>query len=239
MHHVGIDTFIEVDNKKYKLSRFERKEHRKFLDWADKVIPDPFELIMGRLESFPPALQEILVKEALQYAKMRLTMLSPEVQNLLQTSEGGIKLLEVMLQRHHPELTTAEVENIYDRCQEEHGPDYLISKVAEVSGRLPVTETEAEREKYEELGLTPKKKRLNVEQPEDWIKIDKILAREFNLMPSEVDCLTVSEIALLLQAVPKEQTTDFSSMEEAVAFASLYHKLTPKQKYEVGLRSLP
>lgn len=159
MNHIGRETTVEVNGKKYRLSRFTRKILRSFLDWANVELGNPLDAIKDRLAGFPPHLQEMIVKDALEQARLRRSVNSPEVQSLLATPQGSMKLLSLLFQQHHPELTDADVEAIYDACATEHGESYLEKKIVEASGQMPKDESEIEREALQEAGLLPGEKK--------------------------------------------------------------------------------
>lgn len=155
MRHLGTEVEITVGGKKYKLSRFSRKIVKQFIDWAQTVLPDPLTLVKDKLKDFPPNVQEIIVKDALANARMRRSVNNPEIQALMTTPEGGMKLLSLMFQAHHPNLTDAEVEAIYEQIGLEYGEGYLESKLVQAAGEMPVDDAEAERQVMQEAGLIP------------------------------------------------------------------------------------
>jgi hypothetical protein len=137
LEHLGTEPIIEVGGKTYKLSRFTRGILRQFMDWAEKQLGDPLDAIKHKLDGFSPAIQELLVRDAVNASKHRRNIQSPEIQALMQTEEGGIRLLTLLFNKHHPELTEAQVGELFDQCLIEHGQDYFANKLAEASGVIP------------------------------------------------------------------------------------------------------
>jgi hypothetical protein len=137
MDYIGKETFVEVGGQKYKLARFDRNILEGFIEWAGKELPSPLEVIKAHIKDFTPRQQELMIKEAVAGARSKLSLNSPEVQNLLGTPKGVIKVTSLLFQRHHPELTEKDVERIYDQCEQEHGDDYLWKKIEVASGRFP------------------------------------------------------------------------------------------------------
>jgi hypothetical protein len=142
---IGKETYVEIGGEKYKLARFDRRIYDQFLQWADKQLGHPLDAIKDKLASFPPKIQEIMVRDALDRAALRRSISSPEVQALLATPEGCMKLLALLFQKHHPELTDRDVENLYEKAVEEHGPNYIENKLGEAQGVTPKAETEREK----------------------------------------------------------------------------------------------
>ncbi len=134
MNHIGRETYVEVEGRKYRLSRFTRKLVSAFLDWSEAVLPNPFDAIKGKLDGLPEFAQQLIVKDAIEAAKLRKSLNSPEVQALMGTDKGLMKIICLLFSTHHPELTVEDASKIYDDCLEEHGADYLPKKIAEASG---------------------------------------------------------------------------------------------------------
>lgn len=140
MEYIGRSVTVDAGGKKYTLSRFTRKVLRQFLDWADKELGDPLEQVKAKLAGFPPNIQELMVREAIQSAKLRRSINSPEIQALMSRPEGVMKILALLFQQNHPELSDRDVEAVFDQCAEEHGEGYLERKILEASGQAPKDE---------------------------------------------------------------------------------------------------
>lgn len=151
-NYIGKETYIEVNGKKYRLSRFTQSIGEAFLSWADKRLGNPLDKIKGTLAGFPPEVQKILATRAYEEASKPRTLSSDDVQSLLQTYEGGLKLIGLLLQRYNPELTDSQVKDVYESCSEEHGEDYLAGKIKEASGIVPKDDKEREKEALIERG---------------------------------------------------------------------------------------
>src|SRR4051812_8955837 len=123
-HHIGRPTTIEANGRTYTIGRFTRNILFRFMDWAEAQIPDPLDDLKTKITGFPPHIQELMVKDALQKSRVRRSVQSPEVQQLLGTPEGAIKILQLLLSKNHPELSESEVGDIFDSMIEEHGGEY-------------------------------------------------------------------------------------------------------------------
>jgi hypothetical protein len=137
MDYIGSEPLIEVNGKRYRLGRFTRKVLKQFLSWADEELGNPLEQVKGQLAGFPEHIQEIMVRDAIDRAKLRRSINSPEVQALLTTPEGAMKILALLFQQHQPALSDRDVERIYDECCDQHGPGYLEKKIAAAGGTIP------------------------------------------------------------------------------------------------------
>lgn len=161
MNYIGKETLVEIGGKKYKLSRFTRGIVRQFMDWADKELGNPLLEIKDVIQDFPPNVQEIMVKDAMNRKAQRRSFHSPDVQALLSSPEGVMKLLSFLFQQHQPELSDDDVAGLYDLSIAEHGgEEYLSDKIAECAGKMPKDESALEREYLQEHGLLhqPEKK---------------------------------------------------------------------------------
>jgi hypothetical protein len=118
---------IEVGGKSYKLSRLDTTILEKAVAWADKVLPDPMDVVREQIKGFPPEIQLELVKEAQQTARLRKAKSpnSPDIQALLNSAEGIKKCLALMVQKHQPDLSDDDALKLIVACEEEHGLAYV------------------------------------------------------------------------------------------------------------------
>ena len=142
------------------MSRFTRKVLRQFTEWASTKIPNPLETLRNQIAGFTPELQQIIIKDALgkgiiEKARMRLDPMGEEVQDLLGTPEGQSYLVFLLALQHQPNTTEREVEELLAACEQEHGSHYIAVKMGQVTGKLPIDESEAERLFLIEAGLLP------------------------------------------------------------------------------------
>lgn len=125
-NYVGKEQTIVVDGKSYKLSRLTRATMKEFAEWAKSLIPNPLDVVAERLDQFAkyPHLQEVMVKDAVARSKTFGDFNSPEVQSIMSSMDGQIKMVSMLLKPNHPELTEDEVFDIALKYQEEHGEDF-------------------------------------------------------------------------------------------------------------------
>lgn len=155
MQHIGQETVIEVGGTKYTLSRFSRSLLKKFIEWADTQLGNPLDQVRDKLAGFPVAMQEIIVKDALERQRLRKSVNSPEIEAIMQSPDGVTYLLHLHLKQHHPDLTYHDAESLYDRATIEHGLTYIEQALANCAGRMVETESEAEKRALREMGALP------------------------------------------------------------------------------------
>ena len=135
--HIGREVTLNISGKDYTFARLDRKAHQAWMAWADKKLGCPLAEARKQMEGFPPHIQEVLFKDALERKKLRSNLESPDYQNLMKTWDGAMKFMVLLLKKHHPELTEEQVEEIYDAAIEELGPDFLHDLKAEAEGKPP------------------------------------------------------------------------------------------------------
>jgi len=108
MSYIGQQQTITIGGKAYTLSRLTLEIRKQFAEWVQSHIPDPLETVAKHLEKFPKDVQNLLATEAWKASQRRLDIDGPEVQAALETEEGNTKLTQLLLQKHHPEITEAE-----------------------------------------------------------------------------------------------------------------------------------
>lgn len=155
---IGREAIIEVGEKTYRLARFDRDVLERFIDWADTKLPNPLALLKDQLSDFPPAIQEMMVREAMHRASLKRSYNSPDVQSLLHSPIGGYKVFHLLLYKHHPELTERESRDIYDDASREHGVNYIPNKIAVAEGQMPIPESAVEKQVMVEAGVLAEKK---------------------------------------------------------------------------------
>lgn len=137
MDNIGREQELEVNGERYRLSRCTISVLRDFRDWAASRLPDPLEIVKKQLEGFPPHLQELMVKEALERANRVKDFASPEVQALLHSFEGMLHLLGLLLRPNHPTLTDQEIFDLLTNCLNEHGQAYVAQRIDASMGLVP------------------------------------------------------------------------------------------------------
>lgn len=155
MPNIGTEQKITVGDKAYTFSPFTIEMLHEFVNWANDKLPDPLSLVAKNFNDYPKPMQELLVAKALEKAQSRKEFSSPEIQGLLNSFEGGVKICSMLLHKHHPEVTEQTAQKIIQDCIEEHGSDYIAKVFAKAQGTVEQSESEIERETMEDLGLLP------------------------------------------------------------------------------------
>lgn len=110
MHnHVGREQTINVNGQAYKLGRLRRREWRIFHEWAEKLLPNVLEVLAGQIENYPANLQPVMASHAVELANEPVER---KTASLIDTPSGWAKLVELMLQEHHPNITEDEAWDI-------------------------------------------------------------------------------------------------------------------------------
>ena len=136
--HLGKEVTLKIGGRNYTFSRLERKHHIEWMDYANKKLGCPLAQAKRDMEGLPPALQEVVLRDALERKKLRSNPECEDYQVYMRTWDGAMKLMALLLKKHHPDLQTSEVEVIYDQAIEEHGPDFLAGLRLEAQGTPPV-----------------------------------------------------------------------------------------------------
>lgn len=125
-NYIGKEQTITVSGKQYKLCRLTRSIMREFAEWAKALIPNPLDVVAEKLPQFDkyPHLQEIMVKDAVAKSKTYGDFNSPEVQAVMNSMDGQIKMTTLLLKPNHPDITEDEAFQIAMQFQEEHGEDF-------------------------------------------------------------------------------------------------------------------
>ena len=117
-----------IGGKEY-TARLDDRVLARFFDWADTVLPNPMDKLKN-LDGMPPAVQELLARDALDSLRNRRNAESPDIIALTHSPEGARKLACLSLQRCNPTLTDAEADALIDASIEENGPDNALTPVA-------------------------------------------------------------------------------------------------------------
>lgn len=104
---IGKEQVITIEGKQYKLARLTRGIMKDFANWAKSLLPNPLDVVAQKLHLFKdfPELQQMMVKEAVKDAKTFGEITSPEVQEIMDSFDGQVKMVTMLLQVHQPEIT--------------------------------------------------------------------------------------------------------------------------------------
>jgi|SRR5579883_106628 len=156
MQYAGREVTLDIKGKTYRLGRYDLSILSKATKWAAARLPDPLSDLEGRLDKFPPAVQELLVKEAIERKQHRQEYNSPEIQGQIKSPEGAVYVFYLLFNKYHPEITEEQVGQLYlDSVEEHNGPEYLLEKVGQTFGQLPKSDSEGEREALQAVGALP------------------------------------------------------------------------------------
>ena len=134
MSHIGRETYVEVGPNRYRLSRYTREMDEQFVKWAMSTLPDPLEQAKKDIQGFSPEIANMIVREALATKRKRDTGMSEDVQAIRSSQKGQWKMLSLLFQKHNPELSERDVGNVFDEILEQHGEEYLVTKLQEAMG---------------------------------------------------------------------------------------------------------
>jgi hypothetical protein len=146
--YIGKETTVTIGGKQYTLARLTRSVIREFAEWVYGHTPDPLAMAAKYINEFPEDLQKLLIQQAWNDTKGRMDIEGPEVREAMNTIEGSTKLLQLLLHKHHPELTEDQV---FDLAMEHFG-ERVKERAQELSKAQPeLTEEEAHRIAMEEV----------------------------------------------------------------------------------------
>lgn len=106
--HVGVEQEFTALGKSWRIARWDRAAWRKILAWVATVLPDPRKAAAEFMAMLPPDSEQQkreLVAQALDEYQEHLSPTSPRVQAVLDSLDGGIKVLEILLKQYQPDVT--------------------------------------------------------------------------------------------------------------------------------------
>lgn len=136
--HIGREQDVQALGKTWKLARWERRVWWDLLAWARLKIPDPVDLIAGKLALMPEPIAKHAVDAALRASRTFLSINSAEVQSLLASLEGSVYTVWLLLREHQPNVTEDEAYKVVLDI----GKDNLPGIFAIALGKSPEKKTE-------------------------------------------------------------------------------------------------
>lgn len=109
MDAISSEATITLNGKQYRLAKATVTRLEQFVDWCRPKLKNPIVAAGEAIESFPVALQHLLVKVAVEEGSSPLTITSPRVQALSQTPEGMAKMCHILISPNHPEVTVDDL----------------------------------------------------------------------------------------------------------------------------------
>jgi|SRR5580698_7569620 hypothetical protein len=110
MLDLGREQTIVVDGKTWRLGRLDVEVLHGFRDWVKEQVGNPFDDLRQTKEFQTPEEYEADRKEAIATFKQLkgFTFECPLSLKYRGTVEGGVKIVELLLKRNHPEATSAD-----------------------------------------------------------------------------------------------------------------------------------
>ena len=134
MLKLGKETRVNSQGQTWTIGRPELKVIREFRDWIADNLPDPMSIGEKFFNMLPQGEQLARVKEA-EDARMQLrcfTLQSPLAKKYMAMEEGAAKLFQLLLQKHHPDVTTEQAFAVLQDLEPELG-----KILADGRGELP------------------------------------------------------------------------------------------------------
>lgn len=153
--YIAREVEITANGKTYKLSRLDEYIINKFVAWARSKLPNPIETVAQLLPSLCLELQREFANRAYEDSRKPLAFDSKEVSSLLNTLEGGLKIIALLLQKYQPNLTDAETFDFFKSCVQEHGESFIAHKIGEAAGQTPEQVEEIQKKYLQDKGLLP------------------------------------------------------------------------------------
>src|SRR5438094_313783 len=116
---------LSIDGKQYKFPS-QNEYLKELLGCARKNLPDPFEALPD-LSKFPPKLQEVMIRDAMERRRKPKSIDDEEIQAWLKTPEGFEDIMLLLFRKHQPQLTFAEILEINKQAVKEHGQDWFAN----------------------------------------------------------------------------------------------------------------
>lgn len=131
--HVGREAEVQALGQSWRLSRWDRGTWEDFLTWAKTRLPDPLDVAKRAMATLPAHLHDAIVRHALDQAALAVTSSSPGVQALLNSVDGTVRVLWLLLRKHHPDVD----EDTALLIAAEAGHEALRDAFERCSGRVP------------------------------------------------------------------------------------------------------
>ncbi len=245
MLHTGCIQVIEIEGKRYKLSRLTRGLMKKWLVWADSQLDNPLVIASRNISKCANnQIKELLIDMTSAMATKRFSFFDPPIMSLWSDYNGQFKLFCLLLEEFHFEIPNKECKVIFDKVFNfERIKSYAMGKFPVDLIRLPDGTTSSpveERALFEELGFISPKPNKEQKMP-DWADIDRQLAEASNyvLTPLLIDNLTLPEIQVMLKQ-DKNKKDDKNKRKTANSddydMINAWGQLTPENKLQLAFR---
>lgn len=114
MIEFGSEQAIEANGRTYRLDKLRLKQIRRFREWVQERVGDPFATAERFVDRLPAAEAMSLVRRAEKVAEdlAAFSMVNETAQRHLLTEEGLTLVAAMLLERHHPGLDEDEVTGV-------------------------------------------------------------------------------------------------------------------------------
>jgi hypothetical protein len=131
--HVGREQVVEALGRQWKVGRWTRRVWADFLAWAKPLVPDPLKVAKRALAEFDPAFHAAIVERAVELSGEYLSVGSPQVGRLLDSVEGTVHVLWLLLKDGNPGVTEDDAFDLAAAL----GPVGLRAVLDASAGRVP------------------------------------------------------------------------------------------------------
>jgi hypothetical protein len=174
--HVGRESRFTALGREWIAQRWERGPcHEKFVAWAKSKLPDPRQTAVDEVEFLVRRAAKIAADSTLSQAEKQLlldgnlrqqhhaaeysldiqnqyqSIESPPVRALMNTDEGALRMMQIMLEKHHGEVSAETAHAIL----EELGAARLQELFDKAAGKSPPKEPAPDRGKPSQEPLLP------------------------------------------------------------------------------------
>src|SRR5262249_4996521 len=116
MLQLGKDTQIQANGKLYTIARLELRIVRKFKEWVESIVGDPFAQINDKYFDLLPKEEQLALLKQAKQDKDDLACFSlngPLARRFLQKEEGIAMFGRLMLEKHHPGISEEEAFDVW------------------------------------------------------------------------------------------------------------------------------
>ena len=162
-NRIGREVTFKVNEIHYTLSRWTRAIDEEWTAWAQSQLPPKpaldFTSVKKFMEGLDIELQKTIVNDQLQLAREETKRWEEnnrkQIDEIRSSGKGVIKILGILLRKHHGNLSEEKLIEIYDKAEAENGYTYMANLFAQTSGTTPEEYAELEKRWLQKEGLLP------------------------------------------------------------------------------------
>ncbi len=142
MLQLGQDTSVKALGKEWTISRLELRIVRAFKEYVAGIVGDPYAQINDRLFDLLPQEEQLAMLRQAKQDKEDLACFSlngPLAKRFLQMEEGIAVFGQLMLKKHHPDITQEEAFDVWLSV----GQEQMNKALASAAGEAPNAEPAA------------------------------------------------------------------------------------------------